>query len=219
MLALDFALISAVHKSLHVVAVWVIKKIKDAKHPFPSICPIWSVAALLSYQLYSALSCFRLHYNLVLGHVVGHSAWNLTNAGGGRGRINEMSYVWKEFKVGTHLRVAFLIPKVAPRVYKAAKANSYFVSLLVSLSSGEKFSALSRWKRSGCSLVSNIPPPTSFPLSAQPLPLSLNCTSTQGSITQKPREAALPLSLILDSACAEQTSKESRKWLALYKGI
>lgn len=164
MLALDFALISALHKSLHVDAVWVIQKIKNAKHPFPSICLICSVAALLSYRLYSALSCFRLHYNLVLGHLVGHAAWNVTNAGGKK-RINEMSHVWKDFKVGTHLRVAFLIPKVAPRVYKAAKANSYFVSLLVSLSSGEKSSGLSCWKHSGFSLVSDIPPPTSFPLS------------------------------------------------------
>lgn len=41
------------------------------------------------------------------------------------------------FKVKTHLRVAFLPPKVAPRVYKTAKAKSCFVSLLVSLNSGE----------------------------------------------------------------------------------
>lgn len=46
------------------------------------------------------------------------------------------------FKVETHLRVAFLTPKAAPRVYKTAKANSYVVSILVSLSSGEILRAL-----------------------------------------------------------------------------
>lgn len=61
--------------------------------------------------------------------------------------------------------------------------------------------------------------PSTHLLPAQLLPLSLNCISTQGSITQKPREVALPLSKILDSAYVEQTTKESRKWLALYKGI
>lgn len=67
------------------------------------------------------------------------------------------------FKVKTHLRVAFLAPKVAPRVYKTAKANSCFVSLLVSLNSGEILRALvleALWILP-CIQYPSIPSPTS----------------------------------------------------------
>lgn len=96
--ALDFALVSPLHNTLHVDAVWVIKKQnknktqnctknhtcthtkKTSKHS-PSIFLICSLAALPFYLLRSSLSCFRLNYNLVLGHFVRHSAWSPTNTG------------------------------------------------------------------------------------------------------------------------------------------
>lgn len=133
----------------------------------------------------SSLSCFRLSHNLVLGHFVRHSAWNLTNIGGKKENKWDATCLKRiqHFQVETHLRVAFLTLKAAPGVYKTAKEIAIF-SLLVSSSSGEKFSRHSCWKHSGFSLVSASPayPPL--------LSLSLNC-SHPGQLHLGPRQAAL----------------------------
>lgn len=86
------------------------------------------------------------------------------------------------FKVTTHSRVVFLAPNVAPRVDKTAKANSCFVSLLVSLNSEERFSGLSCWKHFGFSLVYNTPPSLPPPAAATVSELH----STPGSTERDP---------------------------------
>lgn len=74
-LALNFVPISALHNALRVDAAIITerKNPTNSKHPFPSIFLRCSVAALLSDLLCPSLSCFRLNYNLVLGHFVRHS--------------------------------------------------------------------------------------------------------------------------------------------------
>ena len=120
MLAPDFALISAVHDTLHVDAGLLFKKEKVKKWfkaPLPLHFPdLFHGCLALTPPLRPSLSCFQLNYNLVLGHFVRHSAWNLTNIGAGVGGGGNK---WdatglkgiQHFKVETHLRVAFLLPK------------------------------------------------------------------------------------------------------------
>lgn len=122
-----------------------------------------------------------------------------------------MPHVWKEFntlKVKTHLRVAFLTPKVFPTVYKTAKASSYFVSFLVSLSSGEKFSGPSCWKHSDSPL---------YPTPLCHSPPSLSCCHCLWTMSP-PRglhhlgtQRGSPLLLTLDSSCVQQTTKEIKE--------
>lgn len=88
------ALISAVHDILRVDAELLFKKEKRFKAPLPLHFPdlLHGYSCSHTPSLCPSLSCFRLNYNLVLGHFVRHSAWNLTNIGGG-GRIYEMPQV------------------------------------------------------------------------------------------------------------------------------
>lgn len=93
MLAPDFALISAIHDTLHVDAELLFKKEKVKKRfkaPLPLHFPdLFHGCLALTPLLCPSLSCFQSNYNLVLGHFVRHSACNLTNTGAVGGRENK----------------------------------------------------------------------------------------------------------------------------------